>query len=245
MTSEHTTKSGSDEVVQGVDAPTAAQMAAEEQALRRIGPAAPLPRKQVQVMVGRALAAATSAASAAQSWRKPALLVAMLAVSLASLGWIGTKIIWPERRLAPFTLDYASAVLVATDPGYTEDNHVTAIARLDEGCAYIAHTLRTLASEQAEPTLAEAAREMLADLTKLLGAGASTPPSPVEWDVVDCAATANDAATPLAERHLALARLGELMRSGLTAILAAELRLDKSQEQRDFVLGRLAHDLRP
>lgn len=227
--------------------PTAAELAQEEAELQAMSAAPePLPARLVERLVGTAIVSKGLDRRGQFPRKRRWLLASMLTVTLASLGWIGSQTLWLEQDLSPLTLDYRSAVLATTNPEYSDHNHVTAIAVVDE---HVAHCLKAL-DKMALATLPAELVDQLAALRSDLGHAivdpVTAPPAPVTTDILATLAEVTDPAAPMTERSQALNRLGAAMRSGLQGIrICTEQHLEVpiEVEKARFAVDRLIDDL--
>ena len=227
--------------------PTAAELAQEEAELQAMAEAPePLQTRLVDRLVGTAVANEVLDRPSRLGIHGRWLLAGMFALTLASLGWIGSKTLWLEQNLSPLTLDYQSAVTATTNPGFSDSNHVTAIAIVDE---HIAHCLKALDRMAAATLPAELVDQLAAlrlDLGHAIVDPITAPPAPVTDDILRTLAQVTDAASPLAARSQALTRLGATMRSGLQGIRICKeqhLETPSDVEKVRFFVDRLIDDL--
>ena len=224
--------------------PSASALAREEAALRRLGPAAPLSREHIDRLVAGALQPNVRS----HGLRRLLLVAGLLIVTIVPIGWIGAKIVWPERKLAPLTLPYANAVLVATSPERQDAEYLSAIHRIDENCAGPIALLRQLCEQSEQPDLQRTAIALRDEFLTILEQGATKPPEPVTGDLHGDTAVAGDNSRTAADREEALHNLGDSVRSGLTALRVARSERIKDPEtaaRAQFFLTRIVGDLKP
>ncbi len=197
--------------------PTAAELRDEEAELARVDVFDPLSPAQVDSLVHRALRE-----QRVRCFTKRRLLVAaMLLCTLASVAWMGARVVWAEGKRAPKSLVYATAVLAATDPTKTEMQVVGALTQIDERCRHAAKILHSLAA-QSTPAVSARAHELIALVQHRLSTKPTTAPEPVMADPRALWQEAEDATLPDSVRVAALAQLEDALQSGVTAILVAQ-----------------------
>lgn len=201
--------------------PTRDEIAAEERALQALGSPDALPRSTIDRLVAHALAAPAQPLAPVHAHRFRHWLVAVLLVgAFVSVAFVGARIVWPERRLAPLTMDYVEAIDVATNPAYEEASHLHAIIRLDEECAFASSFLRRLATAS-DPDLAAAAHRVRASAATLFSKPPVEAPGALDGGLVECVTVFDEPGRSPAERMDALGRLEKRLCVGLTAILVA------------------------
>ncbi len=220
--------------------PTAAELRTEEAGLAQIGASDPLSPEEVDTLVHRALRE-----HRVRCFTKRRLLVAAMALcTLASVAWMGARVVWAEGTRGPLTLPYNTAILAATDPAQTEQRVIAALLQIDERCGYAATATRSLAADPVA-SVAERARSLRTAVSRLL----SSPPTKAPEQVTrDPLANIEEAANPNlddAQRVAALEELEQSIVSGITAILIArDERVTGSEQssQARFMVERLQRD---
>jgi len=217
-------------------------LALEESKLQALGPAEPLPRQQVDALVARA----TKPAKCPR--RRLLLLAGVLALALSPLGWIGARIVWPERRLAPLTMTYAEAVEVATNPDYNASGHESAVGVVASAIAYAARALQAVSMADEDEAIRTTAQAVRAEVRDAVTEAPLREPRKFEGDIVAIVATVTNRALPSESRLAAMRELSQMMHSGAMAMRAARdhvLEPGVSAGKASTMLDRLARELAP
>lgn len=217
-------------------------LALEEAKLQALGPSAPLPPAQVDALVARA----TKPAGCLK--RRLLLLAALVAIALPPIAWVGAKIVWPERRLAPLTMNYAEAVEVATNPEYDASGHEGAVGMVASGIAYAARALQAVSMADEDEVIRTTAQAVRAELRDAVTTTPLREPRKVEGDIVAIVATVTNRALPSESRLAAMRELSQMMHSGAMAMRAARdhvLEPGVSAGKASTMLDRLARELAP
>ncbi len=231
------------------DTPSAADMAAAEAELDALASTEAastqaLPPSVVEALVARATGSRSLVVMARRrTWRHKLVLLAAAMLMTVTIGWVGARVIWPERRSSLETTNFVDAVAQATQSWRGDAAQLDAIHFLAEHCGHGVDVLASLASTESLAPVARAAAELRAELAELIRRGASSPPGAVDLTLVESVAVAVNAALPEGERLLALRHLGDLVRSGITAILGAPLSGDDAIANRAVCIERLLRDL--
>lgn len=215
-------------------------LAAEEAALQALPPAAPLEPAEVDALVAVATVRPRVLA------RRLLLLAGLLAIAIAPLGWIGAKIVWPERRHAPLTLTFVDAIDVATNPAYDTAGHESAAGVIAQACGFGAMALKA-ASTNATPAVRARATALRAELENVLDGAPLDTPIPLDEDVAALAETLADTTRPDDVRIAAMETMARTMRNGLMALRVSRANVlsdGVSAEKMDAWLGRLSRELR-
>ena len=220
--------------------PNAAEMAAAEAELQALGEVPPLPAADVETLVVRATGggAVIGGIARARRFREPMLRAAAAALLLIAVAAVALKATQAKPRLSEPT-SYVDAINLVTEPHRSDADYLLALIQIVDHCVYAADTLRQLASQVGEPDLARQAREISAELAALLTNGPSVPPPVADLRMVESATTALRKDVPLKLRQEALTHVGELARSGLTAMLLSQLASGEANDKRRASIKRI------
>jgi len=230
--------------------PNAAEMAAAEAELQALGEVAPLPAEDVEALVEVAVKTPSVESRGvvgtvlrSRRFRQPLLRVAAAVLLLMAAAWVAREFVWPEEKNSFDTLDYASAIDLATQRDRGDNAYLAALWEIYKHCAVAADTLRQVATQVKEPLLAKKARDTSADLVVLLTNGPSARAAGADLRMLECAAIALREDAPLHERQAALIHVGELTKSGLTAMWLSPLESTEAIKNRqtwiEKILGKL------
>lgn len=232
--------------------PNAADMAAAEAELAELHGAPPLAPAVVQAVVQRTTAAVTARdgthqAEAAiiplhRSRRQFWLLAAVLFLSVGGLAWVVLEKAWPEEVLAPYTLDYAEAVRLATEPGRDEQTRLMAIGQIEEHCGGVAQALLHLETS-ANTDLANRAREIRNVLANVLNSEPQSQPGAVDPRFRDTIMLIVSDKASDEDRLNSLSTVQNQATSGLTALLLARtLFVGQAKDRHDILIQRLTRE---
>ena len=234
--------------------PDAAEMAEAEAELQALADVAPLPAADVEALVELAVntppvvvegRGVVGSVMRARRFQKPILQAAAAVLLLMTVAWLAQKLIWEEGKDSDFTLDYATAIKLATQPGRNDGFYRTALGQIAIDCGKAAETLRTLANQDEYPTLREKALKVSGELRELLTKGPSARSRDIDGSPVESATTAEDKRLAVDAREKALDHLLELAKSGLSAMWLAPLEGDDAKQNRAVwiarLMGRLPH----
>jgi hypothetical protein len=232
--------------------PNAAEMAAAEAELQELGEVAPLPAADVDALVEVATKTPSVVVEGrgvvgtvlrARRLRQPLLQVAAAVLLLMTVAWVARELVWAEGKDPNLTLDYATAIKLATQPGRDDFYYRSALAPIVNDCGKAAETLHSLADQGKYPNLAAKSLIVSAELVALLTKGPSAPSGPIEGSLVAaCADSVNEHLT-VEEREKALDHVRDLAKSGLTAVWLAPLAGDEAKAARDNAISRLLRTL--
>lgn len=223
------------------DTPSAAEMAAAEAELCTIESAPRLSASVVEALVERATGESAEQDGAVIALRRSSrfqLLFKLAAAVLVTLtlGWVGMELLWPEQKNAPQTLPYVDAVKLATQSWRGDEVQCNAMGIVADRCGYGIERISELAHNGHRVMIMREAQRIRKGLADLLTNGAVVPPGDVDQEPVGPAETALDVNLTDDVRLGALRHLGELVQSGLTAILVAPLSSDDANvRRRDWI----------
>ena len=234
--------------------PNAAEMAEAEAELQALGDVAPLPAADVEALVELAVKTPPVVVEGrgvvgrvvrSRRFQKPILQAAAAVLLLMAVAWVARELLWTEGKNSDYTLDYATAVNLATQPDRDDGYYMNALSQIVRNCGEAAKTLQSLANQDAYPTLATKARLVSLELVALLTNGPSAPSRPVDERecLVESAATAADEQLAVEVREKALDHVNDLAKSGLTAMWLAPLEGDEAKQHRDNWIARLKRTL--
>jgi hypothetical protein len=230
--------------------PNAEEMAAAEAELQALGEVAPLPAADVEALVELAVKTPSVGSRGvvgtvlrSRRFRQPLLQAAAAVLLLMAVAWVASELWWKEGKDAKYTLDYATAVKLATQPDRDDGYYLGALSNILTYCGRAAETLSSLADQDKYPTLAAKARLISAELASLLTTGPSDPSRPIEGSLVDSCAQAVNEQLTVEARQKSLDHVRELAKSGLTAVWLSPLAGDKAKQIREGLFARLLRTL--
>jgi len=232
--------------VVAAEAPSAEEMAQAEAGLREIEATGPVPEALSQAQIDAMIAAAVRpVVVTAGAPRRTALrrLVAIAAVLFLSLSVAAGVLLWQGTH-AVRTLDYVTAIEVATEPKWADEHKLAALTIIDEICgSYAFPALNKLCAEEVPPPLRDQARWIRDELIALLTQDTAPAPEATDLRMAHVTENALNASLPIEQRQQALAHLGHLSVQGMRAFARAELSTATGREQRRLLRKRLLSDL--
>jgi hypothetical protein len=217
-------------------------MAAAEAELLAIDRASSLPADLVERLMARATTVPAIPLVARRGTGRALGLAALLLLALSGIAWAGMHVVWPVQQNSRFTLNFANAVLLATEPGRDEGARTSALGLLDEHCGYALQTLKTL-TQDSEPLLAKRARSLRTRLRDVMQREPNGPPDPTSLDVIQKARVANDPSATVDARTAAMDDLATITQAGIVAIKIIVREGKVPHESASFWLERLRADL--
>ncbi len=202
-----------------VGTPTAAEMAAAEAELQAIGSVEPLPEATIEQLL-RGPFAATAVARPRPPIARMVALAAILLLAISGIAWAGMRVVWPVQQNSVTTLPLADAIVLATEPNRDDSARRAAIVVMFERAFHGADAI-VAALKDADPDVAATARSVQRELLQRLQQSPTTPPVPLETDVVVLAAQAQDRTSEPAARAKALGGIRELITNCIDAAIIA------------------------
>ena len=160
-----------------------------------------------------------------------------------TVAWVAREVVWPDRKDSDVTLDYATAIKFATQPGHDDGYYRNALWLIVTECGKASETLRSLAQQVEYPTLRNQALLISKELVALLTNGPSAQSRDIDGSLIaSCTDAVNEQLTVEA-REKSLDHVKELAKSGLTAMWLSPLAGDEAKQIREAWCARLLRTL--
>lgn len=207
-------------------------------------PPAALPPKTVETFVARV--GQPTAHIGSPPWRRLAAATLLVGASLA-MAAVGARIVWPQQRATPYTMDHATA-MVTSETATAAADRFAALALLDDHCLAATQLLSRL-SQHADARVADAAAAARGDLLALLrGTAAALPTNEAPTgsavhDVPEATRVAGDEAAAVPVRLDAIAQLRNRLVPALVRLRDSTFVDEQLERKRERMVARLVRRL--